>query len=72
MFLPGEFHGQRRLAGFSPWDRIESDRTERLTLSLLYIYKKKTEAEENKVIHAVPMVSKGLTPFEVRRVTLFH
>ena len=50
----------------------ESDRTERLTLSLLYTYKKKTEAEESKVIHAVPMVSKGFTPFEVRRVTLFH
>ena len=26
--LPGEFHGQRRLAGYSPWDRQESDRIE--------------------------------------------
>ena len=31
--LPGEFHGQRSLAGYSPWDRKELD-TERLTLSL--------------------------------------
>ena len=31
VFLPGEFHGQRRLADYSPWDRIESDKTERLT-----------------------------------------
>ena len=29
-FLPGEFHGQRSLAGYSPWGRKESDTTERL------------------------------------------
>ena len=34
VFLPGELHEQRSLAGYSPWDRIESDTTERLTLSL--------------------------------------
>ena len=27
-FLPGEFHGQRSLAGYSPWGRKESDTTE--------------------------------------------
>jgi len=32
VFLPREFHGQRRLAGYSPWDRKESDWTELLTL----------------------------------------
>ena len=32
VFLPGEFHGQRSLAGYSPWGRKESDMTERLTL----------------------------------------
>ena len=31
--LPGEFQGQRSLAGWSPWGHKESDRTERLTLS---------------------------------------
>ena len=30
-FLPGEFHGQRSLAGYSPWSREESDTTEQLT-----------------------------------------
>ena len=30
--LPGEFHGQRRLVGYSPWGRKKSDTTERLTL----------------------------------------
>ena len=30
VFLAGEFHGQRSLAGFSPWGRKESDTTEQL------------------------------------------
>ena len=28
VFLPGEPHRQRSLAGYGPWDRKESDRTE--------------------------------------------
>ena len=28
VFLPGEFHGQRNLAGYSPWGCKESDTTE--------------------------------------------
>ena len=28
--LPGKFHGQRSLEGYSPWARKESDTTERL------------------------------------------
>ena len=31
IFVPGEFHGQRSLAGYSPWGRKESDATEWLT-----------------------------------------
>ena len=31
IILPGEFHGQRDLAGYSPRGRRESDTTERLT-----------------------------------------
>ena len=34
IFLPGEFHGQRSLAGYTPWGHRESDMTKRLTLSL--------------------------------------
>ena len=34
VFLPGEFHGQRSLSGYSPWGHKESDTTEQLTLSL--------------------------------------
>ena len=32
VFLPGEFHGQRSLAGYSPWGPKESDMMEQLTL----------------------------------------
>ena len=31
VFLPGKFHGQRSLAGYSPWGSKESDMTEQLT-----------------------------------------
>ena len=31
IFLPGEFHGQRSLADYSPWGHRESDMTKRLT-----------------------------------------
>ena len=31
VFLPGEFHGQRSLVGYSPWDSKESNKTEKLT-----------------------------------------
>ena len=33
VFLPGEPHAQRNLAGYSPWDRKKLDMTERLILS---------------------------------------
>ena len=33
VFLPGNSHGQRSLAGYSPGGRKELDTTERLTLS---------------------------------------
>ena len=31
VFLPGEFHGQRSLVGYSPWCCKESDTTDRLS-----------------------------------------
>ena len=31
VFLPGEFHGQRSLVGYSPWGHKESDTTKWLT-----------------------------------------
>ena len=32
VFLPGEFYGQKSLAGYSPWGRRVGQQTERLTL----------------------------------------
>ena len=37
VFLPGKFHRQRSLVGYSPWGHKELDTTERLTLSLSLI-----------------------------------
>ena len=34
VFLPGEFHGQRSLAGYSPWGCKESGMTEQLSTPL--------------------------------------
>ena len=35
VFLPGEFHGQRSLVGYSPWGHKESDMTEQLNVHFL-------------------------------------
>ena len=34
VFLPGEFHGQRSLAGYRPWSHKDSDMTDQSTPSL--------------------------------------
>ena len=39
VFLPGESHGQRSLAGYSPWDSKESDTTEQLTHTHTYSHR---------------------------------
>ena len=38
VFLPGKFHRQRRLTGYSPWGHKELEMTEQLTLSLFHIF----------------------------------
>ena len=38
MFLPGKFHGQRSLMGYSPWGHKEPDMTEWLTLFIYMCY----------------------------------
>ena len=49
VFLPGEFHGKRSLAGYSPWDRKESGMTEWLT-HLLILGKIECRRRRRKVI----------------------
>jgi len=50
VFLPGESHGQRRLAGDSPWRRKESDTTERA----------RTHTQEGLIEHSVPLRGVGI------------
>ena len=38
VFLPGESHGPRSLAGYSPWGCIELDMTKRLSTHTLAFY----------------------------------
>ena len=35
---PGESHGQRSLAGYSPWGPKESDMTERPSIALAFLF----------------------------------
>ena len=37
VFLPGKFHGQRSLVGYSPWGPKEVDMTERLTHQVTFL-----------------------------------
>ena len=37
VFLPGEFHRQRSLAGYSPWSHKELNRTDRLTPNTTWV-----------------------------------
>ena len=37
IFLPGKFHGQRSLVGYSPWGPKESDATEQECTSFLWL-----------------------------------
>ena len=41
--LPGESHGQRSLAGYSPWGCKESDTTERIMVNVSLYYNDTTK-----------------------------
>ena len=43
VFLPGESHGQRSLAGYSPWGHKESDTTEQLSKQAFNIEVEQTQ-----------------------------
>ena len=52
VFLPGESHGQRSLAGYSPRGHKESDTTERLTLSLSFFQMGKKLKKKREYMYA--------------------
>ena len=51
VFLPGESHGQRNMAGYSPWDHKESDTTERLNQQQLCFTNNNNNNQELSDIH---------------------
>ena len=53
VFLPGKSHGQRSLAGYSPWGRKESDITERLSPLL------NAQSSENTLFHSNHLTGLG-------------
>ena len=66
VFLPGEFHGQRSLEGYSPWGLKESDTTEQLTLQHTHTHTHthtmcltvpEADRDRNKTPPALPYVS---------------
>ena len=57
VFLPGESHGQRSLAGYSPLGRKKSDTTEQLTHFYLVLYVSKNASNVsslNKMLASGP------------------
>ena len=54
VFLSGDFHGQRSLAGYSPWGHKESDMTEQLTLSLFTFNHWTAREQDRYSIGSVP------------------
>ena len=58
VFLPGQFHGQRSLAGYCPWSHKESNMTEWLTqhnirFKLPFIGKLKISLKNNFILIAI-------------------
>ena len=62
--LPGECHGQRSLAGYSPWGHKEPDTTEHLTLSFLLSHGGPAliDASDPYTVSSLPTVNPGAFP----------
>ena len=60
VFLPGESHGQRSLAGYSPWGRTESDRTQ-VTDAGLFPLLREAAAVAPAVMAAAAMAAPAVT-----------
>ena len=57
--LPGNFHGQRSLVGFSPWGHKESDTTEHSPSHTVKLMGIKTRTEEHELISSFKDVCKS-------------
>ena len=78
VFLPGESHGERGLAGYSPWVHKESDMTERLTqLLVFFIFEMRKDKTRSSLTpqplpHTAPPSSKLLHRSGLFLVFLAH
>ena len=54
VFLPGKFHGQRSLAGYSPWGRRQSDTTEH-THNCRFSLPQKTKSTQDSAMGQFPL-----------------
>ena len=64
VLFPGKSHGQRSLAGYSPWGHKESDTTEQLNTQITWKFSLKlTVAMEAKVKIAQSVMSNFLQPY---------
>ena len=62
VFLPGEFHGQRSLVGYSPWGCKESDKTDSLRITQHTILDKKQSSTEDRLCTTQKNFSAFLCP----------
>ena len=64
IFLPGEFHGQRSLAGYSPWGHKESDMTEQLILIYLLLLPSPGDLPDPRIEPMSPALQADSLPSE--------
>ena len=62
VFLPGEFHGQRSLVGYSPWGHKESDMTEH------FHFGKRLQPEEVGLVYCMQALKCGLLVSSIRNL----
>ena len=68
VFLPGKYHGQGNLVGYSPWGHKESGTTERQTLSLHFTshYIPNSSLSYNRnFIHLTPFIQFSLSSLPI-------
>ena len=68
IFLPGEFHRLRSLAGYSPWDSKELDMTERVTFTFIHKPVPGMSPRQGGPSAAVPSEEKGFSALSVFNV----
>jgi len=76
VFLLGESHGQRSLAGHSPWGRKESDMTEETEHTAhvisFYLYHSSTKHKEVKHLSRITQSGSGGEGTETQVVWIHH